>query len=220
MLRLMTTLAVVFALATSAYAREYRVSTSDTTEQFFPQIIEAVAEAYANAGHTMVKTKLPGERAIAMLKAGELDGDLMRLANFRDIVPEAIPVQVPLATLPMVAIVKSDSAFNTKADLVGKRMSSTKGIQVHVLLGQQMQATVSEQSSLDASAKMIAGGRADFLPATREIAQQLIDAGMPLRIIDEPLLEIPFFTWLTPANADLVPVLEAELKKLKAAGRF
>jgi ABC-type amino acid transport substrate-binding protein len=220
MSRRLTVLLLSTLLATVTYGKEIKTAVSDTTEDFFPHIIEIVEEAYANAGHTLNKMKLPGERSIAMFKAGELDADIMRLANFRDTVPEAIPVQVPLATLPMVAIIGADASFSSKADLMGKKMSSTKGIQVHVLIGNQMQASVSEQSNFEASAKMVAAGRADYVPATMEIAQSFMDAGLPVKVMEEPLLEIPFFTWVTPANADLVPVLEAELKKLKAAGRF
>jgi ABC-type amino acid transport substrate-binding protein len=212
-------LSLVLGLTSTAFARDIEIAVSDTTLDFFPHIIEIVTEAYTNAGHTLIVNKLPGERALAMFNSGELGADFMRLANFRDTAPDAIPIQVPLATLPMVAVVKSDSSFNSKADLMGKRMSSTKGIQVHKLLSQQMQSTVSEQSNFEASVKMIAAGRADFLPATLEIAQQFIDAGLPVRVVEEPLLEIPFYSWVTPANADLVPEIEAELKKLKAAGK-
>lgn len=208
------------AIATTSQARDVTMGVSDTTLDFFPHILEIVKEAYTNAGHNVITQKLPGERAIAMFKSGELDADVMRLANFRDTVPDAVPVQVTLTTLPMVAIVKSDSSFNSKADLMGKRMSSTKGVQVHVALANQLQAKASEQSNFEASVKMVAAGRADFLPATMAIAQSFIDAGLPIRVIEEPLLEIPFYTWVNSQNADLVPAVEAELNKMKEAGRF
>ncbi len=67
---------------------------------------------------------------------------------------------------------------------------------------------------------MIAAGRADYLQVTQDIAKTLMDSGLPLKVISDPLLQIPFFTWVSDGNADIVPEVEAALKELKAEGRF
>ena len=202
------------------FGKDIKLNAGDTIREFFPDISIVVQEAFARAGHSIDLVNIPGERAFVMFKSGELDADVMRLADFRDSVADAVPVPVVLTKLNLLALVKSDSPYTSKADLIGTRMASVRGIKVQAIIAQQMQAVVIELSNVEGSAQTIAAGRADFLPVTQEIANTLIASGLSVRVIDDPLLQIPFYTWVTSANADLVPGLEAALKELKAEGRF
>ncbi|MDX1342504.1 MAG: transporter substrate-binding domain-containing protein, partial [Reinekea sp.] len=105
-------------------------------------------------------------------------------------------------------------------DLVGKRMAAERGTRVQMMVADKMNATVVQQQSIEATFKMMSAERVDFVAVTRDIGQQFIDQGYDVRLIDKPLLTIPFYVWLTKENADLLPELEKNLAALKAAGRF
>lgn len=219
LLILLATFPLLFVSALTS-ADEFKVAVSETSREFFPDIIEVVSEAYERAGHTVEFMDLPGVRAGVMLGKGEIDGDVMRLANFRDTVPSAIPVEVTLTTLNIVAVVKKDSGITKNEDLVGKKIAAVRGVEVQKVVASQLNAPVTVQADFAASMKMIESGRMDFTVATTEIAEQFVGTGMALTILDEPVLQIPFYTWVSSSNADLVPDLEAALNELKAEGRF
>ncbi len=210
-------LTLIYAVCT---ARDLKLSSTETVEQYFPHISSAVVDAFRMAEHSVEKLVIPAERGIAVFKAGQVDVDIMRLANFNDIVPGAVPVPVVLTTMEVFAVVRADSPYFTKADLVGKRMAGQRGIRVFDAIGQHMNAHVTQLNSMLASVKMIASGRVDFMPITKDIAEQVQTEQMDLRIIEESLLTMPFYVWLTADNADLLPDIEKNLNILKAEGRF
>ncbi len=201
-------------------AKTIELGTSTTVETYFPGVSAAVVEAFEMAGHQVNKLLLPGERAIVMFKSSELDAEVMRLATFNEIVSDAIPVNVVLTNLELVAMVRKRSGFKSVDDLVGKRMAAERGTRVQMMVADKMNATVVQQQSIEATFKMMNAERVDFVAVTRDIGQQFIDQGYDVRLIDKPLLTIPFYVWLTKENADLLPELEKNLAALKAAGRF
>ncbi|WP_196159477.1 ABC transporter substrate-binding protein [Reinekea sp. G2M2-21] len=201
-------------------AKTIELGTSTTVETYFPGISSAVVEAFKMAGHQVNKLLLPGERAIVMFKTSELDAEIMRLATFDEIVSDAIPVNVVLTNLELVAMVRKRSGFETIDDLIGKRMAAERGTRVQMMVAEKMNATLVQQQSIEATFKMMSAERVDFVAVTRDIGQQLIDQGYDVRLIDKPLLTIPFYVWLTKENADLLPDIEKNLNILKAEGRF
>lgn len=217
--RLMVSLLGVL-VSMSVLAEPVKLATSKLVSSTFPEIQSIVVEAFEGAGHAVELTELPGERAMVMLRANQIDAEVMRLVSYNEQVPNAVPVEVPLITLQLFAIVHEDSASLSHEDLRGRKMAAEPGVKVADLVAQRFDAQILYQNRMEDSAKMVQSGRVDFSIMTRPMIRSLRDSGFELKAIEEPVLEIPYYIWLSEEKAHLKPGLTEQLHRMREAGRF
>jgi len=213
---------VAWGLLVSAFiqAEPVKLATTDLVSTSFPEVQAVVVEAFEQAGHSVELVTLPGERALMMLKSNEVDADVMRLVNYNELVPNAVPVEVPLITLELFAIVHQESAVQRVSELRGTSMSSERGVKVAEVVAQQMNARIQYQNRIEDSVKMVQNGRVDFTVLTRPMLESLKESGYDLRALEEPVLELPYYVWLSEESAHLKPGITAQLQRMSEAGRY
>lgn len=206
-------LILFFIVSALSHARTVDLAVSNVTETFFPDIINRIEMAYHNLDVEINRVRVPGEQAIALFKQGLLDADVMRLEGYRQIQPNALRVNVVIAQLPIMAMVRIDSPLTHPDQLTNKQMASVRGVRSLALIADRLQINTTIQETFEQSARMVVSGRADFLAVSPNIASSLLEQGLSLRMMETPLLTLPFYHWVTPENADLIPGLEAQLKR-------
>lgn len=207
---------ILLGLSPVLLAQSFLLSVPDTTFEHFPEIIELVTKAYELEGYQVEVILLPGERAIAMLKTNEIDGDIMRVAGFDNLAENVIRVDVVLMTEDIVALVHSDSGIQSIAELRGQDMAAVRGVRAFNELSERMDSKTILQNSFESSARMVANKRLLYTLATPRIANSLIESGLALKVLPDTVAQLPFYHWVTVKNSALVPGLENRFKTLLA----
>ena len=179
-------------------------------------------EALAPAGWDIEVRTLPGERSLQSANEGIIDGDGVRVdglsARYRNL------IKVPVAYYNVEM-----SAFTRDPNLVVKEWKDLQQpLRVGYLIGWKIYETnvtgsnVTKVSTIEALFKMLGAGRIDVallqkLDGLAMLHQLDIRDG---RVIDPPLAVMPHFLYLNARHQALVPVIAAELAKMKKDGRW
>jgi ABC-type amino acid transport substrate-binding protein len=210
------TLRLVFVtwlgLTFGAHAETLTFGTNNIIKNYFPHFETIVQAATEHAGFDFKIENLPSKRSTYMLAANQIDGEIMRIEGYNQIVPNAIRVGEPIMKQNMYAIVSSNSSIDSPAELYNKTMGINLGTQAHYLIAKKYNANQVNVDDFENTMLMVAAERLDFTGVTKVIAQRLISEGAPIRMLEEPLMEIRFYIWLAEKNRHKVNQFEQSLR--------
>jgi hypothetical protein len=219
MIRVLLVIFLCVASVTSA-AREIRLSIPTEVKTAFPDVVQVVIEAYQRAGHTVTEIVIPIEREAVMLGAAKVDATVLRIENFRDFVPDAIMVPVPLTQRDVIAIVHESSPIFQVDDLEGLSMANLNGFKTGENLAALFDSPITSVATFESAARMVEYGRVDFFISYEEMVVDVIEEVGHLRVLEAPVTRHTGYTWLSANNADLLPGIIEALESMKNEGRF
>lgn len=185
---------------------------SDISEQ-------VMKEAFRRAGLLLQFKSLPLPRSIEAANDGDIDGDLMRIADVARLYPDLIAVPTPINRID-VAIYGATDAIRTRtrAEIAGLRIGFPRGIFVLKRYSQGMSAT--EAQTMAASFEMLANARIDaVMMVYLDIETRLADGRLQGAVAwPKAWASEPAFFYLNRRHAALVPRLDAALVQMKSEG--
>jgi polar amino acid transport system substrate-binding protein len=190
------------------------------------RVVEA---AYRCLGIAIEKRPLPNLRSVAAGQQGQADGDVVRFSPYEMAAPEML--RVPTALLDKVAVAPF-VLREQKADLSSVDKIAGSGLRVAVRLGAQFvegtalsERIAARPKTYTAVFKMLLSGRVDVVLAPIDVFQTVIpelsadfaDAGQ--RVVRlPPVLSLTAYHYLHARHALLVPLINAELARMKHSG--
>ncbi|MBL8968807.1 MAG: transporter substrate-binding domain-containing protein, partial [Spirochaetaceae bacterium] len=178
-------------------------------------------EALRSLGYELRVNRQAGERALQNANAGIEDGDGVRIAGLSSQYPNLIQVPEAYYDVEMSAFAR-DPAI---------RISGWKDLEkwrVGYLLGWKLYeenvkaAEISRVKETEALFRMLGFGRIDIA-----LLQKLDGVAMArklgldeIRPLDPPLEVMPHYLYLNVRHRDLVPLLSAEIHRMKRDGRY
>ena len=187
-----------------------------------PPITKNAAQAiYDEAGITIIWENAPSERALILANEGKYDGDIARVPQIEAKFTNLMRVPTPLAVTATYAYVKNNSISlpGGIADLGSYKVGVTRGEKLSEAAAANADPNlVNEKLSLF---KMLDAGRIDIMVAISTTTDPLLKIeGYENKFIkiEPPLIELPVFTYVHKKNEDLIPRLDAAVKKLVEDG--
>jgi hypothetical protein len=171
---------------------------------------------YAEAGLCAEMIRLPTERLRRMLDKGELDGVVVRSTDYMRTQPELVAVPTPLI-----------NAVGRLYWRASQKRPSGGGHTVGFPRGWQWPRVAAESLGLDpvevdnngSLPKMVESGRIDsFLMADYEFDHFMGSDEERRLFASAEVLPIPLYHTVTREHADLVPALDAAIRRLEARG--
>lgn len=171
---------------------------------------------YSEAGLCAEMIRLPTERLRRMLEKGELDGVVVRSVDYMRTQPELVAVPTPL--------IKAVGRLYWRAS---QQRPAGSGHTVGFPRGWQWPRLAAETLGLDpvevdnnaSLPKMVENGRIEsFLMADYEFENFVASEEERRRFAAADVVNIPLYHTVTREHADLVPVLDAAIKRLEARG--
>jgi len=210
----------ILALALSLQAADIVLSSpKGATVQRISELV--LKEAYKNIGVPVTFVQKPGERSLKESNGGKVDGEVSRVKAIVKKYKNLVMVPVAINYLEGAVFTKNkkfdvkgwDSIKPYKIGLVrGSKFveKATKGMNTHPV------------SSYNQAFKLLDKGRVDIV-VTPYIAgiTHLKEAGIKDIVALKPsIVKLNLYHFLHTKNSNLVPKLEAELKKMQSSGRI
>lgn len=221
MKRALVVLMIVTSLGISPLAAQERF-TFQSGPDIHTQVSEQVVrEAYTHLGLTVQFKHLPWKDALTMSNAGQLDGEVHRIAGLTATFPNLVMIPVPVNFIETLVLTKeADVVLAGPESLRPYTIGLIRGIVLHDKLTQGMQrtfATTGEQLF-----RLLEKGSVDVVLYGRlgalEQVHQFQLAG--ITIVEPPLDRTDLYHYVHTKHAPLVPRLTATLKKMAAEGRI
>src|SRR5579859_1053270 len=171
---------------------------------------------YSEAGLCADMIRLPTERLRRMLEKGELDGVVVRSIDFMRTQPDLVAVPTPLI-----------NAVGRLYWRASQKRPAGSGHTVGFPRGWQWPRVAAESLGLDpvevdnngSLPKMVESGRIDsFLMADYEFDNFIASDEERRLFASADVLSIPLYHTVTREHANLLPVLDAAIKRLEARG--
>lgn len=176
-------------------------------------------EAYRRLGIEAVEDKLPGERAIAVLNAGEVFGDVMHFAGLEKNYDNVLRIPVPLIYFD--AVVFTDGRAMSVPDWASAarhRVCIRRGIKSieDAARGIKDLQLVNQYDNIFS---MLKAGRCDIaiLPAHAWLEMRRLRI-TEVRSLMPPLQSWPLYHHIHKSHAHLAPALEATLLQMQKSG--
>lgn len=181
-----------------------------------------LAEVYQKAGLTPVIQPLPGARANAMALAGDVDGEVARIAAYATTYPTLIRVEPSYYFLTSTAFAKvgGNVVVRTKDDLKKYRVGVVRGI-AHAKTAIEGVLAVEEVATYQQMYQMLDAGRIDVAVDTG-INGVYLTHKMGLTDVKQvaDLARLELYNILAPQSRALAPRIAAVLKSLKQRGEL
>ena len=187
-----------------------------------PGFADTVArEAFHRIGIDIDVSMLPGDRALLNVNSGLDDGDLLRSPAVERDYPNLVRVPEKMMDFDFVAY-----AQNQKLHIDG--FAGLKPYVVGYVAGwkiyEQKVKDYREQTSVPSLKEMfllLKNGRAEVVLADRwQGLWAARNAGVPVHVIEPPLVKSPMYLYLNKRHAALVPKLSGALMQMKADGTY
>lgn len=171
---------------------------------------------YAEAGLCAEVIRLPTERLRRMLEKGELDGVVVRSTDYLRTQPELVAVPTPLIN----AIGRLYwRASQPRPAGSGHTVGFPRGWQWPRLAAQSQGLEPVEVDNNASLPRMVESGRIEsFLMADYEFEHFVGSEEERRQFASADVLSIPLYHTVTREHADLVPQLDAAIKRLEARG--
>jgi len=198
-----------------SFVRIEKLAEQEVAEKILIQI-------YKNIGIDANIEALPGERAKMMATEGQKDGETLRIFSYGEKNPTMVRIPTPYSSLETTVFSKKSSAvvIKNKDDLKKYKIVIVRGVQHTKDITEGLE-NVQIADDAELMMKMLEGGRAD-IAITNTIAglgvlkKLKIDTIAP--VITLETLEL--FHYVHQKNKDIVPKVDAEIKKMKASGEL
>ena len=181
-----------------------------------------VRRAYAELKQPMDLVDLPIRRALAMMLKGDLDGNVLRIAELAQEQPGLFRVDAPLVTAEVRIYARPSAAKPTRwSGLTGLRVAYMRG--VLVLERNIPNGAVRVEADTAAEVlRMVNAGIADVGLMTEPAQAKLYPGAKTYGLVrqDAVLMQYPLHHYLIASHRDLGLRLNAVLKKLEASGEL
>ena len=190
-----------------------------TTDAWAGDVI--LREAYRRIGVELVIRKVPAARAVLLSSVGQLDGEVQRIDAFKNAFPTLIQVRPAINFLEAVV-------FSGSVDFEVEGWENLRPHTIGVVRGIKF--------AVDNTAGMRRYIASDYEPLFRMLELGRLDVGVVPRInglwyqawmntdrileLRPPLTRFDLFHYLHEKHASLVPILAAELSKMRREGRL
>ncbi|WP_430461759.1 substrate-binding periplasmic protein [Thalassolituus sp. LLYu03] len=182
-------------------------------------------QLYQPLGYSVTLAEYPATRSLSLASAGELDGELARIAGIEHDYPHLLPVPVPLLNLHLVAV-------NTQQALARTPLTSLNEYHLGAYLGAMVYQRLNlapghleQPRTTQQLHQMLVSGRIDFaiVPDTlaqRWLQQRAQSGKTRLYLLNESLGEFPVYHYLHERHAALIPALTQALRQLANNGEL
>lgn len=201
-------------------SNEYHFSSIELLiEQEIGRLI--LPQIYQNIGINITINPLPAKRSQYLANSGINDGEIMRIWTYGNENPNTIRVPTPyyyLETMPFVHK-NSNIVISHKQDLTKYRLTKVRGVK-HTNNITQGMSNIYEMSNTEKMFKLLLSGRVD-VALTNSIDGNLMllklgyDKIVPM---NKPLITLPLYHYIHKDHKSLVPIIDAEIKRLKNSG--
>ena len=180
-------------------------------------------QIYQRIGREITISSVPANRAQLLATSGELDGEIMRIYSYGSENPSTLRVPTAYYQFATMAFVRKDSGIVslTPEQLKNYRIVKVRGVKHTDNITRGLSNAV-DFSSTQEIMNMVSLGRAD-IALTSVIDGSVILEKMAmheLRMLDKPLAVLDLYHYLHQSHVDLIPPLDAAIKKLKASGEL
>ncbi len=212
------------AMAKDAYV--FATHTKSPISDFLGDVLGAV---FKDAGKKFELKALKGKEVLKGVNSGKYDGDTSRVGKFRKLAGKKganyVKTDESSIQISLVMITKKDAgklAGTWEAANAGGRAAFLRGSRkLNKKLIGRVKLPVNEVSEgLD----KVVSGEASKMVVFKLMAQKALKAGgakyKDLVIQEAAIESFPLFPYVHKSNADLKPIIEAGIKKLKASGKY
>jgi polar amino acid transport system substrate-binding protein len=185
--------------------------------------ISLVKEIYKQAGLDVRVTQFPASRSTIEVTEGRMDGEVARGAAYGEANPSLVRIEPPFIYLPTSAFfLKSAKVnFNSKDDLKNYSAGYVSGVAGDERLAKtlgffEVETAVSREGLF----RMLALGRFDVAIHDSSLGVSEIKRLGLKDVVDVEIFREPIYTYLSPKNRDLAPLIGGVIKKLSDSGEL
>jgi ABC-type amino acid transport substrate-binding protein len=194
---------------------------ADIPDQFVGgEILRAV---YARLNISLEFADVPGKRALALSSAGELDGEVHRIANLAQTYPTLVQIS------PAINYIEP-SVFTTTLRIDVKGWDSIRDYSVGIVrgvgsseAGTRGMSRVTTAASLENMIQMLDAGRFDLMVTdlfSGRAAVRKLKLQSRIAAISPPLERIDIYHYLHERHRDLARRVEAVVREMDASGEL
>lgn len=168
---------------------------------------QLLRDAFADIGHNLIVTALPGKRALVMSNAGYLDGEVARVATTRDTSPNLVQVPIAIGHFKATAITyKAPHHYTDFTQFKPYTLGILRGIvwsEKRTANYQRMQV-----NNYNEMIRMLRANRFDYGFGDEAIFSHIKKTtNAAFTILEPPIFEFELYPFLHKSHADLVPQL-------------
>jgi ABC-type amino acid transport substrate-binding protein len=194
---------------------------ADIPDQFVGgEILRAV---YARLNISIEFADVPGKRALALSSAGELDGEVHRIANLAQTYPTLVQISPPINYI-------EPSVFTTTLRFDVKGWDSIRDYSIGIVrgvgsseAGTRGMSRVTAATSLESMIQMLDAGRFDLMVTdlfSGRAAVRKLKLQSRIAALSPPLERIYIYHYLHQRHRDLARRVEAVVQEMDASGEL
>ena len=185
--------------------------------------IEIMTEVYRRADVEINVTPVPSKRGMAMVKAGQADGEISRVERYGNKRPYLHRLNPAINQLDTIAFVRNDRS--DKVIKPGALSNLTVGVvrgTAHAKAAASPAQQVIEVDTIEQLFNMLDLGRIDLaIRSLNSFEIQLKKSGLStIRAIEKPLASQSVHHYLRVEKAELIQKIETVLVQMKASGEL
>ncbi len=218
---------LIILISFSSIAQDNLIFATHTRPPLSLYLKEVLIEALQPHSISVEVIEMPGSRVISHVNSGDIDGDIARVGNFKEVsdanTSNYLRVDEPVVLIEIVMITLADKEVTypisweniNQGNVAFQRGSKTmrKYIDKHNRF-----ATSSSIQVLE----MVANKRVDSAIMFSSVAKDLLNKNSGLQeklVIQTPaVMSFPLYVYLNQKHAELLPKLENSLRQLKING--
>lgn len=210
----------VFATKTLVFATHTRAPLS----LYLKEVIQEAMRPYSIEIEVI---EMPGSRVIYQVNNGLVDGDLCRVANFKNVSDDdtsnylLVNEPIVLTEIVMITLVQREINHPITWETINQGKVAFQRGSKTIRKNLDIQNRVALSSSIQVL-EMVANKRVDSAIMFASVAESLLNQSPMLKeklTIQRPAINsFPLFTYLNKKHAQLVPKLEVSIKQLKQNG--
>ena len=184
---------------------------------------EIMTEVYRRADVEIDVMPVPSKRGIAMVKAGQADGEISRVERYGNKRAYLHRLNPAINQLDTIGFVRADSAIRvlTSDTMPELRVGVVRGI-AHAKAAASPAQQVIEVDTIEQLVNMLDLGRIDLaIHSLNSFEIQMKKSGLStIRAIEEPLASQSVHHYLRVEKTELIQKIEAVLAQMKASGEL
>jgi len=180
--------------------------------------------AYQRLGIELKFVGLPAKRSLQQSDSGQIDGEVLRIANIDKIYPNLIAIPLPLSHFVGMAFTINAPADVTDAtDILTARVAIHSGMvwqEKFIDHGPGFYTRVNNDESLF---KLLIADRVDYVLLARSSETELANttyAKHNIVPVSPPITQSSLFHYVHRKHQYLVPLITRQLKKMRASGEL
>lgn len=186
------------------------------------RLAETLAE---RMGITIKVVILPHKRATLNFKNGKIDGELSRIIEYKESVPNSIRVKEPITSMPyFVYTQKADFKVDGWQSLLPYRVAFLRGEKLTEVKLLPIHQNVHGVNTLPQALRLVQSGRVDlFVSSPLSVGRYLKDAefmSAGIHPLKPPVEVLHTYTYLLPKHVEIAKKFEAALKETKRDGTY